>query len=108
MSAREKERRAQQSAESKANPAQSAPIRSVTQKYRKKSVAARYDIDERSVDRWVADGRLPRPTYYGRIPLWDEDELFACDAVHTAASAARASKLKTPADETKSEAPTAA
>jgi predicted DNA-binding transcriptional regulator AlpA len=46
---------------------------------RKKSVAARYDVDERTVDRMAKDGRLPPPKYRGRLPMWDQDELDAND-----------------------------
>jgi hypothetical protein len=74
---------------------------------RKRQVAARYNIVTRTVDRWAEDGRLPPPIWRGRVPLWDLDELEAGD--HAAATTARASgKLKTTADDTKSEATTAA
>lgn len=46
---------------------------------RKRQVANRYCIHERSVDRWIKDGRLPPPQYRGIIPLWDEDRLDAAD-----------------------------
>ena len=46
---------------------------------RKKAVGARYGITDRTVERMVDDGRLPRPTYRGRIPLWNEAELDASD-----------------------------
>jgi predicted DNA-binding transcriptional regulator AlpA len=46
---------------------------------RKKSVAQRYDVDERTVDRMKYDGRIPPPVYRGRIPLWDSDELDESD-----------------------------
>ena len=48
---------------------------------RKSGVAARYSVDERTVDRMSQrdDGRLPPPHYRGRIPLWDEDELDESD-----------------------------
>jgi predicted DNA-binding transcriptional regulator AlpA len=55
-------------------------------KLRKKNVAKRYQLSERSVDRWSADGRLPPPTFFGRVPLWDESELDACDQKHAARS----------------------
>jgi hypothetical protein len=55
-------------------------------KLRKSKVAQRYDIDERSVDRWKLDGRLPPPTYFGRTPLWDEDELDESDRKFAALS----------------------
>jgi predicted DNA-binding transcriptional regulator AlpA len=46
---------------------------------RKKDVAARYSVTIRTAERMVDDGRLPRPNYRGRIPLWDEAELDASD-----------------------------
>ena len=60
---------------------------------RKTSVAARYDIDERTVDRMKVDGRLPRPHYRGRLPMWAEDELDASD--RAAAVAAKHSRPST-------------
>jgi hypothetical protein len=44
---------------------------------RKKAVAKRYgDVNERSIPRMVADGRLPPPDLYnGRFPLWSEQTL---------------------------------
>jgi predicted DNA-binding transcriptional regulator AlpA len=47
--------------------------------FRKSQVATRYGVDERTVDRWKLDGRLPPPRYRGRMPLWREDELDALD-----------------------------
>jgi predicted DNA-binding transcriptional regulator AlpA len=57
---------------------------------RKASVGERYGINPRSVDRWVADEKIPRPIYLNgsRIPLWDTDELDAND--REAAARARA------------------
>jgi predicted site-specific integrase-resolvase len=46
---------------------------------RKAQVAERYSVNERSVDRWKLDGRLPPPHMRGRIPLWREDELEKLD-----------------------------
>lgn len=46
---------------------------------RKKAVAERYSVDERTDDRMAQDGRLPPPEYRGRFPLWDEDKLDASD-----------------------------
>lgn len=44
---------------------------------RKRSVAARYDITIRTLDRWVRDGVLPPPVFLEGIPfpLWAEDSL---------------------------------
>jgi hypothetical protein len=63
---------------------------------RKRQVADRYNIVPRSVDRWASDGRLPKPMWRGRIPLWDLDELEAQD--HAAATAARAAGKSTTAE----------
>ena len=55
---------------------------------RKSSVAERYDVTERTVDRWSDpnDGRLPKPVYRGKLPLWDADELDKSDRAAAAAS----------------------
>lgn len=50
---------------------------------RKAAVAQRYSINTRTVERMVSDGRLPRPTYRGRFPLWDETELDVSDRAAT-------------------------
>lgn len=53
---------------------------------RKRAVAERYNIDPRSVERLVADGRLPAPEYpVGRFPLWDEELLNQTDKAATVA-----------------------
>ena len=54
---------------------------------RKAGVAKRYGIDPRSVDRWLADGKIPKPIHKGRVPLWDVDALDACDRAATATTA---------------------
>jgi hypothetical protein len=54
---------------------------------RRQAVAERYDVDARTIDRMKDDGRLPKPHYRGRLPMWDEDELTASD--RAAAVAAR-------------------
>jgi predicted site-specific integrase-resolvase len=50
-----------------------------SQFYRKRQVAERYGVDERTIDRWKLDGRLPAPHMRGTIPLWREDELDRLD-----------------------------
>ena len=66
---------------------------------RKQQVAARYNANKRTIDRWSEDGRLPPPIYRGIVPLWDLSELDSQD--HAAAAIARASgKLKTADDQT--------
>jgi predicted DNA-binding transcriptional regulator AlpA len=64
---------------------------------RKQQVAARYNVNKRTIDRWAEDGRLPPPIYRGILPLWNLSELDSQD--HAAAAVARkAGKLKTDAD----------
>ena len=55
---------------------------------RKKGVAGRYGVDERTIDRWVGLGRLPKPMYLpgSRIPLFAEDGLDEHDRLATARS----------------------
>jgi predicted DNA-binding transcriptional regulator AlpA len=53
---------------------------------RKRAVAERYGFNIRTVERMIEDGRLPRPVYRGRYPLWDEDELNASDRAAAIAS----------------------
>jgi predicted DNA-binding transcriptional regulator AlpA len=60
---------------------------SSSKKYlRKKRVADRYGVVERTVDRWVELNRLPKPVYLpgSRIPLFAEDELDEHDRRATA------------------------
>jgi predicted site-specific integrase-resolvase len=65
---------------------------------RKQQVGQRYGIDVRSVDRWSADGRLPAPTYRGKIPIWDLDELEARDRQAEIERASGSLKTTAPAD----------
>ena len=46
---------------------------------RKRSVAERYGITIRTVERMTEDGRLPKPSFRGRIPLWSETQLDKSD-----------------------------
>lgn len=53
---------------------------------RKRAVAERYGgVTARTIERMVADGRLPKPVYRGRFPLWGEAELDASDRAAAAA-----------------------
>jgi hypothetical protein len=49
---------------------------------RKRAVAERYGVSERTVDRWVEFGKLPAPVYLpgSRIPLFAEDGLDELDS----------------------------
>ena len=74
---------------------------------RKNSVAERRDCEPRSVDRDVADGRLPPPEYpFGNlIPAWREDVLDAHERATAHAVAAAGGKAKTaPSDEVRAKA----
>jgi hypothetical protein len=43
---------------------------------RKKEVALRYNVDPRTVERMVADGRIPPPDIMnGRFPGWSDETL---------------------------------
>jgi predicted DNA-binding transcriptional regulator AlpA len=53
---------------------------------RKAAVAARYGVNVRTVERMILDGRLPRPHYRGKFPLFDESELDKSDRAFVAAS----------------------
>lgn len=46
---------------------------------RKQAVAERYSVNIRTIERMSEDGRLPRPVYRGKFPLWDEAALDAAD-----------------------------
>jgi excisionase family DNA binding protein len=54
---------------------------------RMRDVAARYgNVSIRTVERMIEDGRLPKPHYRGRFPLFDEEELDASDRALMAAA----------------------
>jgi len=53
---------------------------------RRKHVAQRYGVTIRTVERMETDGRLPKPHYRGRFPLFDEAELDAFDRAFVAAA----------------------
>jgi predicted DNA-binding transcriptional regulator AlpA len=40
-----------------------------------RAVCARYGIAERTTDRWVETGELPKPVYIRGRRYWDEQEL---------------------------------
>jgi predicted DNA-binding transcriptional regulator AlpA len=44
---------------------------------RKADVAARYGCTTRHVDRLADDGRIPKPIYIAKFPMWSEAELAA-------------------------------
>jgi predicted DNA-binding transcriptional regulator AlpA len=46
---------------------------------RKKQLAERYQTSTRTIDRWARAGRLPKPIYLNEFPLWDEDQVEACE-----------------------------
>jgi hypothetical protein len=68
------------------------PARRSRRYLRKREVARRYGVDERTVDRMAKDGRLPAYIYLpgSKLPLQDEDEL---DARDNAAAAERTSRI---------------
>jgi predicted DNA-binding transcriptional regulator AlpA len=44
---------------------------------RKRQLADRYQTCTRTIDRWTADGRLPKPVHIGTVPMWALDEIEA-------------------------------
>lgn len=66
----------------------------MAKKLRRGGVAARYSVNERTVDRMKDDGRIPPPKYLpgSRIPLWDESELDAHDRAATLAPRPKATE----------------
>jgi hypothetical protein len=56
---------------------------------RKKKVAERYQCDPVTVMRMSRDGRIPKPIYKGRWPIWDADELDAHDRATVRATKGR-------------------
>jgi predicted DNA-binding transcriptional regulator AlpA len=44
-----------------------------------RAVCARYGISDRTVDRWVEAGELPKPMYIQGRRYWDESELARRD-----------------------------
>jgi predicted DNA-binding transcriptional regulator AlpA len=59
---------------------------------RKQMLATRYGVNVRTVERMVKDGRIPKPIYLGKFPLWDSDLLDANDRAAAVARPARQAK----------------
>jgi predicted DNA-binding transcriptional regulator AlpA len=57
----------------------SAPSTKPKRFLRKASLAERYGVNKRTVDRMVVDGRIPPPRYLpgSTLPMWEEGELEA-------------------------------
>jgi predicted DNA-binding transcriptional regulator AlpA len=55
----------------------SAAISEARRYLRKADVAARYGCTTRHVDRLAEDGKIPRPIYIAKFPMWSEAELAA-------------------------------
>jgi hypothetical protein len=49
-------------------------------------VCERYDVCDRTVDRWVESGVLPQPAYINKRRYFDEGELDARDAARKSES----------------------
>jgi predicted DNA-binding transcriptional regulator AlpA len=54
-----------------------------------RTVCARYDIVDRTVDRWVEAGELPPPVYIRGRRYWPEKALDARDRMRAEAAAER-------------------
>lgn len=57
-------------------------------KLRKRALAERFDVCTRTVDRWLRDGILPRPTIINGLYYWDLADIERCEADLKAATAA--------------------
>ena len=53
-----------------------------------RAVCARYGISDRTVDRWVEAGVLPKPIYINGRRYWDAEELGQRDDARKAETAA--------------------
>jgi len=54
---------------------------------RRKQLAERYGFSERTIDRMIDDGRLPKPDLVNkRSPLWAEDNLTKHDRAWAAST----------------------
>jgi hypothetical protein len=56
------------------------PIKQSRRYLRKQQVADRYQTTPRNVELKVASGVLPRPEYFGKFPIWNEQLLDEYDA----------------------------
>ena len=43
----------------------------------KDDVAKMFQVRNRTIEKWVKDGKFPRPLKIGRYVWWDENELMA-------------------------------
>jgi excisionase family DNA binding protein len=61
----------------------------MTQLLHMRAVCSRYGISDRTVDRWIEAGELPKPMYIqGRRYCWSEDQLDQHDAARKTEAAA--------------------
>jgi hypothetical protein len=61
----------------------------MSKKLRVRAVCARYGGNStRTIDRWTAEGILPKPEYINGIRYWDEDLLDQHDEARQAATEA--------------------
>ena len=53
-----------------------------------RAVCARYGVSDRTIDRWVEAGELPKPMYIQGRRYWDESELAQRDEARKTRAAA--------------------
>ena len=51
----------------------------------RKDIACEYKTDVRTVDRWKADGTLPKPKRWHGRPYWTREQLKRAERIQTAA-----------------------
>jgi predicted DNA-binding transcriptional regulator AlpA len=54
-----------------------------------RAVSSRYSVSDRTLDRWLAVGELPKPVYIRGRRYWPEKALDARDRMRTEAAAER-------------------
>ncbi len=53
-----------------------------------RAICARYGVSDRTIDRWVEAGELPKPIYIQGRRYWDESDLARRDEARKTGAAA--------------------
>ena len=61
----------------------------MTRKLTTRLLMARYSVTDRTIDRWVEAGILPRPMRINRVRYWDEGEIEGLERQRMALGIAR-------------------
>jgi len=63
-------------------PEQSKPL---AKKLTMRALCERYDVTDRTIDRWLETGILPQPMRINRVRYWDETDIEAFERSRMAA-----------------------